>query len=416
MHRYNFSRFSPLVLLMALVFVASACIYTSPDGTEYDIVDVYPGQNLQSIINAHPEETIFALHAGTYYGQHLQPKNSQRFIGGVHGPTIFNGNGGSAPAFTANLNVRNVLIKGIEFTNYNPWSYGAVIDASSQNWNSSSWDTPTDWAMRDLYIHDNGGAGDSAGLEVGSGSVVRNVRIERSNGLGIFGHGRNITIRDSRIVDNARGASNVYYHSGGMKLVIAQDVKVLNNEVAGNNGPGIWFDINGDNNTIAGNNIYDNSLAGIHYEISRGAQIRNNTLTNNAQNDTRGWFHQAQLTVSSSYNVSVTGNRVQNGPGGITVIDQRSLRSADLYSTPSWGRLYENGNLAMWRSENVTVTGNTLSNTGRSGATAGSYESSGSNVYSTTNFSGNSFSGNNTFYWGTGDNYGQAVGSNDGAR
>ena len=199
------------------------------------------------------------------------------------------------------------------------------------------------------------------------------------------------------------------HHSGGMKLVMTHNANISNNSVSNNNGPGIWFDISADNSVIANNTVTSNSLAGIHYEISRGASITDNVLENNAWGDPRGWLHQASITISTSWNVNVSGNTIRNAPGGITVFDQRTLRNqgGGESSMPGFGRIYD----GQWRGDNVNVSGNTLVNTGTNGASAGQHESNGTNIYNTARFSNNNFQGNTDFQWGSGNTYSNSVGA-----
>ncbi len=392
-----------LLMLIGASLITAGCFFTTADGA---VVTISPGEDVQSVVNSHPEGTAFIFESGTYFGQSVEPKSGQKFVG-VPG-TVFNGNG-QGSAFVSNLRAFNVLIEGIEFTNYNPGDYRAVLDASSQYWDESSWRPATNWRINHVRVHNNGGGGDSAAVEVGSGSIVSNSRIENNAGLGIFGNANGVVIENSTISNNGFGVYDVLHHSGGMKLVMTHNAIVRNNTITGNNGPGVWFDISADNATIANNSISDNTYAGIQYEISRGANITGNTLDNNGWGDSRGWLHATSIYISTSWNVNITGNTVSNAPGGVTVLDQRTLRNSQggENSMPGFGRLYD----GEWRGDNVNVSGNTFNNSGRTGASAGNWESYGTNIYNTARFSGNTFSGSTEYWWGSGNNFANAVGA-----
>ena len=398
-----------LFLVVGLAVLGVAC-WQGPRPSEIVIIHTYDYP--QAVVDAHPEGTVFFFEPGIYYNVHITPKNGQVFAGAADGEVILNGSGSSLAAFNGNRLVQDVIIANMAITNYAPGPFDAVIDAASQNWTGpSEWNTPTNWAVSNVHLYGNYGSGESAAIEVGSGSVVVDNVIEDNGGLGIFGHGYGIKIENNRIENNASSASDVFDHSGGIKLVIVHDSDVINNEVNDNNGVGIWFDINSDYNRIDGNSVSGNSLAGIQYELSRNGTITNNYLSNNAWGDYRGWLLQSSIFISTSNNNVIEDNVIENAPGGVTVVDQRTLRnmSGGQWTMPQFGRMYDNGNIAQWRSENNQVRNNTFTNAGNTGASATNWESSDSNVYSTTTFSGNSFNGNNSRWWGYGTNFANPV-------
>jgi len=78
---------------------------------------------------------------------------------------------------------------------------------------------------------------------------------------------------------------------------------------------------------------------------------------------------------------------------------------------PEFGRMYDHGSIAQWRSENNQVLDNTFNNAGNTGVSATNWESSDSNVYDTTTFDGNTFSGANSLWVGSGTNFASPVSS-----
>jgi hypothetical protein len=70
--------------------------------------------------------------------------------------------------------------------------------------------------------------------------------------------------------------------SGGGKFWESDDVRVLNNWVHHNHGPGLWADTNNTGFLIEGNLITDNEDEGLFYEISYNARIVHNTFARNS--------------------------------------------------------------------------------------------------------------------------------------
>ena len=397
--------------LLAAVIVLAMAVLAACDTT--NAVIIRPSDDAQSVVNAHPEGTVFLFKQGTHYGVNILPKNGQSFVG--EPGAVLDGQGSSNPAFASWNGVKEVAIFDLEITNYATTGYTGVIDARSQNWNDANWGPASNWAINNVHMHHNKGSGDGAVIHVGTGTWVTNSRIQHNNGVGIYGNGKQVRIVNNIVANNANGVSSdaeMLWHSGGMKLVMIQDSFIENNTVYSNEGPGVWIDVSGDNILIKNNTIYNNTLAGIHYEISRNAVIRGNTLSGNGFGDNRGWLHPTAIAISSSHHVKIHDNVLKNNAGGIGVFDQRTLRNADggQWNIPSYGRLYDtNGQLAQWRTEDVLVTNNVVHNSGISGASATNWESYGSNVYASTSFDNNHWSGTNELYWGSGTDFASPV-------
>ena len=388
-------------------------------------VAISPGDDVQALIDANPEGTRFVFESGVHYGVSVVPKNGQQFSG--EPGAVLNGNGSDEPAFRAwetlapdsGDYITGVAVTDLEFTNYAPKAYQGVVDARADYWTDPApWNPSTAWFLSDLHIHDNFGSWESAGVTLGSGSWLLDSTLVRNNGPAIFGHGHNILVQGNYIRNNARNGADLdrlYYHSGGLKMIVLHDSIIRDNIVRDNTGPGLWFDINSDNVTISDNTISNNSLSGIFYEISRNATITGNILQNNGFGETRGWLFPAAIGISTSYGVEISGNGLLDNAGGIAVLDQRTLRNdggGQLY-VAEWGGLYEpDGSLSQWRSAQVSVSNNWVANSGVNGATAAGAESVGSNVYATTTFADNLYTGNSSWYWGSGSNYGSPYGWN----
>jgi parallel beta-helix repeat protein len=391
------------MVAMVVVTLASAAA-SCQDGTT--VVVIKTTDDAQLVVNAAGEDAIFFFEEGVHTGVNIWPLNGQEFYG--FPGAVLDGAGSTNPAFASWTTRTDVTIANLEITNYAVIQYTGVIDTRTQYWNDAEWGDDINWTIDQVHVHGNLGSGDGAGISLGSGSTLTNSVIENNAGLGIYGNGRNITIDNNVVHNNSNDASDVYYHSGGMKLVIVQDTVVSNNTVTDNFGPGVWFDINGDNNQILDNTISGNFSAGIQYELSRGATISGNHIENNGHGDVRVWMHVCAVSISTSWDITVHDNTSIDNRGGMCAFDQRTLRNAEggQDTMPLWGRLLEpDDTLSLWRTENVAFTDNTIENSFISGASATELQSVDSNIYETTTFTGNTFVPWNNWYLGSGDDY-----------
>lgn len=113
-------------------------------------------------------------------------------------------------------------------------------------------------------------------------SVMRRC-VTRLNGqMGFSGYGDHNVIEDCALLyNNTRHSDFVCFEQGGCKIVRAGHWQVRRVRCSGNDGPGIWFDIDNHDVVIEQCWCEGNSGPGIMYEISRDADIRNNVLLNN---------------------------------------------------------------------------------------------------------------------------------------
>lgn len=84
---------------------------------------------------------------------------------------------------------------------------------------------------------------------------------------------------------------------------------------------GIWADINVHDALIEDNLIVNNRAEGILYEISQNGIIRNNKVYGNGFGAS-GWYWYGGITVASSVDVEVYGNRLSGNYNGITGTQQ----------------------------------------------------------------------------------------------
>jgi parallel beta-helix repeat protein len=174
-----------------------------------------------------------------------------------------------------------------------------------------------------LNLHHANGAAISlrAGQTVGS---ARNLRIVsctiHDNGqLGIHGWGTlDSVIENSTVFGNNTNNVDVGWEAGGMKVSETSRLTVRNSEFYGNNGPGLWYDINCTDCTIDGNRIHGNACPGIFYEVSRRAIIRNNKIWANGFGST-GWVEGSGIRLANTRDCVVESNTVAWNADGICI-------------------------------------------------------------------------------------------------
>jgi parallel beta-helix repeat protein len=205
-----------------------------------------------------------------------------------------------------------------------------------------------------VYIHDNPLA--FAGIYApssGSGPMlVSGGRVTGSGSLGIGGSGvSQLTISGVEIDHNGASAS-CGFEGGGFKGVNSGS-RFTGNYVHDNNCMGVWYDINAANNQIDHNRVDNNSHGGIFYEISQDASIHDNEVSGNGKSAC-SWLWGAGIGVASSFNVNVYNNTLTNNCNGVGETQQNRTDS-----TPPAHLL-----------QNVSVSGNTINGSGRTGAVA----------------------------------------------
>jgi parallel beta-helix repeat protein len=86
---------------------------------------------------------------------------------------------------------------------------------------------------------------------------------------------------------------------------------------------GLWSDISSYNTLYENNRVEDNAYAGIFYEISYRAVIRNNTVLRNGFSQAEpAWVLGAGIMLANSSDVEIYGNTVTGNRQGITAYHQ----------------------------------------------------------------------------------------------
>ena len=161
------------------------------------------------------------------------------------------------------------------------------------------------WLVENNIVRLNHSVGVTAGT---NSKIVRN-KILQNGQQGFDGGGKNYLFEGNEIAHNNYAGVSYEWEAGGGKIVETQDSVIRGNCVHGNDGPGIWADVNVRGLVIENNVVFNNSANGIMYEISYDAIIRNNVVADNGKNYFR-WFWGPQILIAGSSNVQVYGNRI----------------------------------------------------------------------------------------------------------
>jgi len=123
------------------------------------------------------------------------------------------------------------------------------------------------------------------------------------------------------IHDNNLDMFDPKWEAGAGKASRVRGLRLARNVVDRNAGPGLWCDIDCQDVTITGNRIDDNEGPGIMFEISTGATIEDNVVTESGWGNA-SWGWGGGILISSSGSVNVTGNTLAWNADGISVISQ----------------------------------------------------------------------------------------------
>ena len=132
--------------------------------------------------------------------------------------------------------------------------------------------------------------------------------------------------RDAEIAGNTIHSNNTEdfeggWDAGGMKLSGMAHSTVRENEVHGNNGAGIWFDVGSNDIEIVGNRVHDNRRYGILYEISWGGRILDNQIWENGWGFP-DWGFGAGVVCQNCRDTQIAGNLVAWNADGISIMSQ----------------------------------------------------------------------------------------------
>jgi hypothetical protein len=228
-------------------------------------------------------------------------------------------------AFAFESSASNVLIRNVTIEKYASVAQKGAIQAQDV----------VGWIVENCELRLNS----AAGIAVGTGSRVRSCNVHHNGQIGITGAGRDVAIEDNQIwANNIRGFLSGW-EAGGVKIALGDDLVFRGNHIHDNLGHGLWCDINCRNALYEGNVVERNDGAGVFYEISFNAVIRNNILRHNGS-ARRGWFWGNDILVAGSEGVEVYGNTLTVSPDkcGIMLIDQNRPFEGGYGKTESGGK------------------------------------------------------------------------------
>ena len=269
------------------------------------------GDDAQSVVNGHGPGTTYIVKTGVHLRNFsVQPKTGDKYCG--EPGAVLDGGRSLSSAFSGGAS--NVTLDSITVQEYESARQGAAIQPESR---------ASDWVVRNVSAVHNSWAG----LLVADGMRILGGHYNDNGQLGIGGNEATGIVLDGldsdpTTLDGPELARNHALHvsceveSGGMKWDVGQ-VTIRNAYVHDNDCKGLWGDINAHDALIEDNLIEGNRAEGIIYEISRDATIRNNRIYRNGIGSS-GWYWGGGITVASSSNVEVYGNRLSGNFNGIT--------------------------------------------------------------------------------------------------
>jgi parallel beta-helix repeat protein len=312
-----------LATLVVIAFCGSVVAHAS-------VVDIQPGANIPSVVNASPAGTTFLIYPGTYrLTEPITPKNGDSFVGQTacappttSCPAIISGSrviGSLAaldgtnykvtgqtqqgeilvttaqcqPGYAGCIYPEDLFFDGVPYTHL--YSASLPTIASGQWW--------FDYANNVIYFHDNpaGHVVETSVVPTAFTGLANNVTISGLTvkefavpamlaAIGVPGNtsqsqGLNWTVKDCEILLN---------HGGGVRTSSFK-MQVLNDYIHDNGDIGIFggmgsYSTTADGIVIAGNTIDHNNYAhflagfgsgGIKVSASTGTVIRGNTVSNN---------------------------------------------------------------------------------------------------------------------------------------
>ncbi|UZF91581.1 right-handed parallel beta-helix repeat-containing protein [Bosea sp. NBC_00550] len=216
-----------------------------------------------------------------------------------------------------NDGARNVTVKGLIVEKYaTPAQQGAIYGDEDRR--------ATDWLIEGNEARFNSGSG----IATGDRSVVRGNKVHHNGQLGISPNGVDVVIEDNEIYENNIFGFDAAWEAGGVKAGAVERLTLRRNHVYDNFGSGLWCDVDCRNILIEDNRVERNADAGIFYEISFDAIIRNNIVGLNGTGlggqQGSAWIWGAGIQIAASQGVEVYGNTVTvaEGSAGIVLVDQ----------------------------------------------------------------------------------------------
>jgi parallel beta-helix repeat protein len=268
------------------------------------------------VVDAHGAGTRYVVKAGTHLRNFsVRPKSGDSFCG--EPGAVLDGGRSLRAAFSGGAT--NVTLDSITVQQYATGRQGGAIHPDKS---ASGWVVRNVSAVRNYW----------AGLMAADGMRILGGHYNDNDQLGIGNNAASSIVLDGldgdpTTMDGPELARNHILHescdweAGGIKWAIGR-ITIRNAHVHDNDCRGLWGDINAHDALIEHNLIENNRDEGIFYEISQNAVIRYNRIYGNGFGYRVGWYWSGGITVASSFNVEVYGNRLSGNYNGITGTQQ----------------------------------------------------------------------------------------------
>ena len=210
--------------------------------------------------------------------------------------------------------VAGVTISNLTIEKYaNPGNTGAIWAPNSINWTIS---------------HNEIRWNHAGGIACGSGARILDNNVHHNGQVGLGGYNAaDVLVEHNELAHNNTVRFDPFWGAGGLKMVAASRLVVRGNVAHHNGGPGLWCDFDCVNALFEQNTVDDNEHAGIVYEISFSAVIRNNVIRRNGFGVKEGPA-QAGIFVAAAKDVSVYDNTLVDNASGIVAYQENRGTSA----------------------------------------------------------------------------------------
>ncbi|MBR0703702.1 right-handed parallel beta-helix repeat-containing protein [Bradyrhizobium diazoefficiens] len=343
------------------------------------IVYLTPTDDVQSIVDASSEGTLFILKSGLYHNITIEPKDFQSFVGEdgavMSGAVeisnwsctngIWTASGFPAPSYSHGEG-RDGMAQYVEDLFVDDKPYVRVANLADIK--------PGTFYYADgkVYISDDPTgkhteASSTTTAFAGSttrGVTIANITIEKYASMAQHGaieghntqdwelvdvtarlnHGAGVAAGDGMkilggvyssngqvgihawdttdlVVDGVVASNNNYagfletWDAGGIKILTSNHVTIQNSHIFSNAGVGLWFDWDNKDAIIQNNWIERNDSAGLFYEASYSATISSNNISFNNKNGYTTGYWGADVHITNSSDVNVRDNYIVSDIG-----------------------------------------------------------------------------------------------------
>jgi parallel beta-helix repeat protein len=236
----------------------------------------------------------------------IQPANGGTFIGAPG--AILDGQGHNHYAFTEYAS--NVTIKYLTIQDFGVGSSASTPSGDNGGQGVVNHNAGPGWVMKYLTVQYNAGAG----VFVGTDGTLSYSCLRDNGEYGFQGQGgdsgrfggTNLTIDHNEVTGNNtwnwESKNSGCGCSGANKFWNVANVRLTDNYIHDNHGPGIWADTDNANFDVTGNYVSNNDGEAVIYEISYNLRLAHNTFVRNALVDgpALGGFPDAAVYISES--------------------------------------------------------------------------------------------------------------------